>query len=124
MVQNAKEAVDDDILPTGTVVRKGDMVMFQAYGMGRMPYVWGPDASEFKPERWIRNGTFQPESPFKYVAFQVSLLAFISHHLTPRLSGLPNDPILHPVSLVFINHSLMRDNKTFKRIHKRVISKS
>lgn len=67
---NAKQAVGDDVLPDGSIVKKGDLVIFQAYGMGRMPYVWGPDASEFKPERWIKNGTFQPESNFKYIAFQ------------------------------------------------------
>jgi cytochrome P450 len=71
-VQNCKEAVADDILPNGTVVGKGDAVMFSAYGMGRMPYIWGSDAGDFKPERWIKDGMFQPESPFKYIAFQVS----------------------------------------------------
>ena len=67
-MQNCKEAVADDILPNGTVVRKGDAVMFAAYAMGRMPYIWGPDAGDFKPERWIKDGEFQPESPFKYIA--------------------------------------------------------
>jgi cytochrome P450 len=67
---NSKEAVADDILPDGTIVRKGDAVVFHAYGMGRMPYIWGSDASDFKPERWIKDGVFQPESHFKYIAFQ------------------------------------------------------
>lgn len=41
--------------------------------MGRMPYIWGDDAEEFRPERWLdQNGVFQPESPFKFVAFHVS----------------------------------------------------
>jgi cytochrome P450 len=71
-MQNSKEAVADDILPDGTIVRKGDAVVFHAYGMGRMPYIWGSDASDFKPERWIKDGVFQPESHFKYIAFQVS----------------------------------------------------
>ncbi|KAG0555972.1 hypothetical protein KC19_11G016500 [Ceratodon purpureus] len=67
---NTKEAVADDILPSGQIVRKGDAVVFHPYGMGRMPYIWGPDAADFKPERWIKDGVFQPESPFKYIAFQ------------------------------------------------------
>ncbi|KAM1634375.1 hypothetical protein EV1_027390 [Malus domestica] len=40
-----------------------------AYAMGRMPYVWGEDAEDFRPERWLKNGIFQPESPFKFIAF-------------------------------------------------------
>ncbi|KAL6128863.1 hypothetical protein ACLB2K_072216 [Fragaria x ananassa] len=40
-----------------------------SYAMGRMPYIWGKDAEEFIPERWLNNGIFQPESPFKFVAF-------------------------------------------------------
>ncbi|KAE8721286.1 hypothetical protein F3Y22_tig00016563pilonHSYRG00119 [Hibiscus syriacus] len=30
---------------------------------GRMPYIWGEDAEIFRPERWLKNGNFQPESP-------------------------------------------------------------
>ncbi|XP_050249857.1 cytochrome P450 704C1-like [Quercus robur] len=59
----------DDILPDGYRVKKGDGVYYMAYAMGRMPYIWGEDAEEFRPERWLKNGIFQSESPFKFVAF-------------------------------------------------------
>ncbi|KAK6119395.1 hypothetical protein DH2020_046866 [Rehmannia glutinosa] len=59
----------DDTLPDGFKLRKGDGVYYMAYAMGRMQYIWGDDAQEFKPERWLKNGMFQPESPFKFVAF-------------------------------------------------------
>ncbi|KAG8391703.1 hypothetical protein BUALT_Bualt01G0214800 [Buddleja alternifolia] len=62
-------AETDDTLPDGFKLRKGDGVYYMAYAMGRMPYVWGEDAQEFKPERWFKNGIFQPQSPFKFVAF-------------------------------------------------------
>ncbi|KAK3194971.1 hypothetical protein Dsin_026281 [Dipteronia sinensis] len=59
----------DDILPDGFKVKEGDGVYYMAYAMGRMDYIWGDDAEEFRPERWLKNGIFQPESPFKFVAF-------------------------------------------------------
>ncbi|KAE9460039.1 hypothetical protein C3L33_08052, partial [Rhododendron williamsianum] len=62
-------AETDDILPDGFKLKKGDGVYYLAYAMGRMPYIWGDDAEDFRPERWLDNGIFQPESPFKFTAF-------------------------------------------------------
>ncbi|KAH7862938.1 hypothetical protein Vadar_011323 [Vaccinium darrowii] len=62
-------AETDDILPDGFKLKKGDLVYYMAYAMGRMPYIWGDDAEDFRPERWLNNGIFQPESPFKFIAF-------------------------------------------------------
>ncbi|RRT80227.1 hypothetical protein B296_00012641 [Ensete ventricosum] len=62
----------DDILPGGYNVRKGDIVFYQAYAMGRMEYLWGEDAEIFRPERWLDDdGIFQPQNPYKFSAFQV-----------------------------------------------------
>ena len=61
----------DDILPDGHKLKQGDGVYYISYAMGRMSYIWGEDAKEFRPERWLNNGVFQPESPFKFVAFHV-----------------------------------------------------
>ncbi|KAL3743678.1 hypothetical protein ACJRO7_018879 [Eucalyptus globulus] len=68
---DAKICFSDDVFPDGFNVRKGDMVSFQPYAMGRMKFIWGDDAEDFHPERWLdSNGVFQPESPFKFTAFQ------------------------------------------------------
>ncbi|GLT51897.1 hypothetical protein SLA2020_252710 [Shorea laevis] len=68
---DAKICFSDDTLPDGFNVREGDMVSYQPYAMGRMKFIWGDDAEEFRPERWLdEHGVFQPESPFKFTAFQ------------------------------------------------------
>jgi cytochrome P450 len=51
--QNVKEAVNDDVLPDGTVVKKGMTVSYLPYAMGRLETLWGSDWAEFKPERWL-----------------------------------------------------------------------
>ncbi|CAK9266411.1 unnamed protein product [Sphagnum jensenii] len=38
--------------------------------MGRMEQLWGSDCLEFKPERWLQNGVFVPQCPYKYAVFQ------------------------------------------------------
>ncbi|CAM8938994.1 unnamed protein product [Rhodiola kirilowii] len=68
--QDPKGVLNDDILPDGTKVKAGDMVTYVPYSMGRMEYNWGPDATFFKPERWLKDGTFQNASPFRFTAFQ------------------------------------------------------
>jgi cytochrome P450 len=69
--QNPKGVLSDDILPDGTVVKKGGLVTYVPYAMGRMTDLWGPDAQEFRPERWLKDGVFVPASPYKFTAFQV-----------------------------------------------------
>lgn len=72
-VQDPKSVLADDVLPDGTVVKGGSMVSYSAYGMGRMTSLWGPDAKQFKPERWLVDGVVQMQSLFKFTTFQVLL---------------------------------------------------
>ncbi|XP_024157192.1 cytochrome P450 704C1 isoform X2 [Rosa chinensis] len=68
---DAKMCFSDDTWPDGLSVKKGDVIVYQPYAMGRMKFLWGDDAEEFRPERWLdKNGQFQDESPFKFTAFQ------------------------------------------------------
>jgi cytochrome P450 len=57
----------DEVLPDGTPVRKGDLISFFPWIMGRDTDLWGPDAGEFKPERFLEN---MKPSPFVFTAFQ------------------------------------------------------
>ncbi|CAI9294112.1 unnamed protein product [Lactuca saligna] len=66
-----KICFSDDVLPDGYHVKKGDVVAYLPYAMGRMEFIWGDDAHEYKPKRWLdENGNFHPENPFKFTAFQ------------------------------------------------------
>ncbi|KAH7664630.1 Abieta-7,13-dien-18-ol hydroxylase protein [Dioscorea alata] len=68
---DVKECSSDDTLPDGFAVKKGDFVNYQPYAMGRMKFLWGDDAEDFRPERWFNDeGVFQPQNPFKFTAFQ------------------------------------------------------
>lgn len=67
---DSKFCQSDDVLPDGTFVAGGTRVTYHPYAMGRMERVWGPDCMEFRPERWLRNGVFEMEDPFKYPVFQ------------------------------------------------------
>ncbi|KAH7681537.1 Alkane 1-monooxygenase protein [Dioscorea alata] len=61
-----KEAIDDDIFPDGTFVKKGARVIYSLYSMARMESIWGKDCKEFRPERWLRDGMLISENQFKY----------------------------------------------------------
>jgi cytochrome P450 len=54
---SGRTAAVDTTLSDGTCIKKGSRVMMAMYASARQPTVWGPDASEFKPERWIDSST-------------------------------------------------------------------
>uniref|UniRef100_A0A7N2LRQ1 Cytochrome P450 n=1 Tax=Quercus lobata TaxID=97700 RepID=A0A7N2LRQ1_QUELO len=83
--RDAKIYFSNDTLPDGYSVNKGDMVAYQPYAMGRMKFIWGDDTEEFRPERWLNEeGIFQPESPFKFTAFQAGPQICVGKELAYR----------------------------------------
>ncbi|KAF9116289.1 Protein kinase alk2 [Mortierella sp. 14UC] len=86
--KNVKQAIDDDILPDGTRIYKGDFIGYSSWCMARNKTVWGIDAEQYVPERWLVSlhaspltmnpatgrrmspfGKFKPESQFKFNSF-------------------------------------------------------
>ena len=63
---DAKEAVNDDVLPDGTVVKKGMKVSYFPYAMGRLEKLWGSDWAEFKPERWLQKEEENSKSSWRF----------------------------------------------------------
>ncbi|XP_049354453.1 alkane hydroxylase MAH1-like [Solanum verrucosum] len=65
-----KTPQEPDVLPSGHRVHPKMRVMVILYAMGRMESVWGKDALEFKPERWIsERGTVKHEPSYKFFSF-------------------------------------------------------
>ncbi|XP_039127012.1 cytochrome P450 94A1-like [Dioscorea cayenensis subsp. rotundata] len=69
VAMNTVDCMEDDMLPDGTFVGKGWFVSYNTYAMGRLKELWGEDCDVFRPERWLKDGIFRPESPFKYPIF-------------------------------------------------------
>ncbi|CAH1641549.1 unnamed protein product [Spodoptera littoralis] len=59
--------VDTDIVLPKYTLRAGSICVLSIYGLHRHPS-WGPDAKEFKPERWLNPDTL-PTNPNVYAAF-------------------------------------------------------
>uniref|UniRef100_A0A0G7ZNY5 Cytochrome P450 CYP86N2v2 n=1 Tax=Picea glauca TaxID=3330 RepID=A0A0G7ZNY5_PICGL len=65
-----KEAIEDEVLPDGTPMKKGTAIMYVTYAMGRMESIWGSDCMEFKPKRWLNDeGAFVNQSVYRYPVF-------------------------------------------------------
>lgn len=74
---DSKEALSDDVLPDGTVVKKGMRVAYHPYAMGRVEKVWGKDWAQFSPLRWLERAadggekwSFVHKDSFTYPVFQ------------------------------------------------------
>ncbi|KAJ5441811.1 hypothetical protein N7491_004217 [Penicillium cf. griseofulvum] len=52
-------------LPDGSLVPAGSIVGINPYIVGRNKSVWGEDAEEFRPERWLRDETRETEDAFQ-----------------------------------------------------------
>ncbi|URD73018.1 cytochrome P450 [Musa troglodytarum] len=105
--EDGKSADEDDVLPDGFEVKKGDGITYMTYAMGRMTYIWGEDAEDFRPERWIENGRFKPESPFKFVAFHAGPRSCLGKDFAYRQMK-----IMAAATLRFFRFDLKDESKT------------
>lgn len=71
--KDAKQAVQDDVLPDGTRVPAGCWVSYLPHAMGRRPDLW-PEPASFIPERFLASSGHpyyrrDNLSPYKFIAF-------------------------------------------------------
>ncbi|CAA7047259.1 unnamed protein product [Microthlaspi erraticum] len=79
---NHKSPSKSDVLPSGHKVEVDAKIVLSMYALGRMRSVWGEDASDFKPERWILdNGSLRHEPSYKFMAFSAGPRACVGKHL-------------------------------------------
>ncbi|KAI9026358.1 cytochrome P450 [Hyaloraphidium curvatum] len=69
---NIMTATRDTVLSgSGTKIYAGDRVQYSPWIMGRLKSIWGPDAEEFKPERWFdAAGNLRKENQYKWPVFK------------------------------------------------------
>lgn len=51
-----KECTTPTTFPDGTWLPAGSVVLWVPWAMSRSTHIWGDDADEYKPERWLRYG--------------------------------------------------------------------
>ncbi|TQS35918.1 hypothetical protein Golomagni_03646 [Golovinomyces magnicellulatus] len=65
-----KQCQQPTILPDFTYLPKDTIICWCTWAMNRSRLIWGEDADDFKPERWIHNNnTFKPRSVFEFPVF-------------------------------------------------------
>jgi fatty acid omega-hydroxylase len=112
---NQKYALEDDVWPDGTVIKKGDYIYLCSWAQGRCESVWGSAAKEFRPERWIspETGKLRRESQGQWPAFNggprtclgqnlatlEALIAIIHLVKTYRFKLAPQKDITYQISL-------------------------
>lgn len=65
--KNSKIALNNDILPCGTEILKGDRIIFSPYSVGRDPQYW-QDTLKFNPDRWLNEESSNLNS-YKFLGF-------------------------------------------------------
>ncbi|ESQ38663.1 hypothetical protein EUTSA_v10029295mg [Eutrema salsugineum] len=77
-----KSPVKPDVLPSGHKIEANSNILIPIYTLGRMRAVWGEDAVEFKPERWIsETGGLRHEPSFKFLSFNAGPRTCVGKHL-------------------------------------------
>ena len=70
-----KECTAETTFPDGTWLPKGSVVMWIPWSLGRSKNIWGDDADDFRPERWLVPGEdgrilgLMNVSPFEFPVF-------------------------------------------------------
>ena len=113
---DSKFAIHNDTWPDGTHIPAGSMVTYLLNSMGRSESIWGPDAAEFKPERFLDS---KEPSPFRFSVFNAGsrsclgkplalmTMKLVMAHLLPRFQF--TDVLGHSGELEWLIVQKMKD---------------
>ncbi|CAD5330403.1 unnamed protein product [Arabidopsis thaliana] len=91
-----KSPIKSDVLPSGHKVQANSKIIICLYALGRMRAVWGDDALEFKPERWVSDkGSLRHEPSFKFLSFNSGPRTCLGKHLAMTQMKMVAVEILH-----------------------------
>ncbi|CAN8272765.1 unnamed protein product [Cochlearia groenlandica] len=80
---NHKSPAKPDLLPSGHRVDENVKIVIPTYALGRMRSIWGDDAEDFRPERWVLdNGMLRHEPSHKFLAFSAGPRTCLGKKLT------------------------------------------
>lgn len=67
---DSKCLINDDVMPNGVRVPARTVIAYAPYLFGRSLELWGPDATEFRPDRWLdESGHFSEPSQYRFITF-------------------------------------------------------
>ncbi|RMJ08503.1 hypothetical protein CDV36_011879 [Fusarium kuroshium] len=81
-----KEAQNDTILPDGTCIPKGSVVLWCTWAMNRSAKTWGEDADTFRPERWLEGGRFKQRTTGEFPVFQGGARLCLGKKMAERIA--------------------------------------
>ena len=64
-----RQADQATTLPDGTFLPKGSVLVWCTWAMNRSKTTFGEDADDFRPERWLVDGSFISKSPSEFPTF-------------------------------------------------------
>ncbi|KAJ1553640.1 hypothetical protein HK405_007340 [Cladochytrium tenue] len=98
-----KQANQSDTLPNGVVVPKGALVSWAPYAMGRSTQIWGDDAAEFRPARWLDPASWSP-SAYEYPVFNAGPRTCLGKNMAEVEGVFAMVEILRCFDFTVVNH--------------------
>jgi len=61
--------IKNDVLPNGIPIYAGEFISWSSWSMGRDERIWGNDAKQFVPERFLNSEDGLKPSQYKFIGF-------------------------------------------------------
>ncbi|KAK4691542.1 hypothetical protein P7C71_g5482, partial [Lecanoromycetidae sp. Uapishka_2] len=88
-----KECTASTTFPDGTWLPKGAVVLWTTWALGRSKNIWGEDADQFRPERWLTDGkdgkpqTLKVMNAFEWPVFNGGPRSCLGKRMAELLAG-------------------------------------